>query len=59
MTVYTRMIKNIMLIVKFSFNSHKNGKINNDAMVPGKNGKYPIPNPEQKNLKFFYSNKKI
>ena len=54
MTVYTRMIKNIMLIVKFSFNSHKNGKIDNDAMVPGKNGKYPIPNPEQKNLKFSY-----
>lgn len=47
------MIKNIKLIVKFSFNSHKNGKINNDAMVPGKNGKYPIPNPEQKKFKIF------
>lgn len=47
------MIKNIKLIVKFSFNSHKNGKIDNDAMVPGKNGKYPIPNPEQKKFKIF------
>ncbi len=38
---------------KLSFNNHKNGKINNEAIVPGKNGKYPIPNPEQKKFKIF------
>ncbi len=33
---------------KFNFINHINGKITRDAIVPGKKGKNPTPNPEQK-----------
>ena len=43
------MIPNIKISNgKFNFTNHMTGKIAKDANVPGKSGKNPIPNPEQK-----------
>ena len=43
------MIPNIKISKeKFNFTYHITGKIAKDAIVPGKNGKNPIPNPVQK-----------
>ena len=43
------MIPNIKISKeKFDFTNHITGKIAKDAVVPGNNGKNPIPNPVQK-----------
>ena len=43
------MIPNIKISnAKFNFTYHITGKIVKDAIVPGKKGKNPTPNPEQK-----------
>ncbi len=43
------MIPNIKISKeKFNFTNHITGKIAKDAIVPGKNGKNPTPNPVQK-----------
>ena len=48
------MIPNIKISnAKFNFTYHINGKIVKDAIVPGKNGKNPIPNPVQKKSENF------
>ena len=49
------MIPNIKISKeKFNFTNHITGKIAKDAIVPGNNGKNPIPNPVQKKKwKFF------
>ena len=33
---------------KFIFTNHTTGRMISDAIVPGKKGKNPTPNPEQK-----------
>ena len=38
---------------KFNFTTQITGKIAKDAIVPGKNGKNPIPNPVQKKSENF------
>ena len=48
------MIPNIKISKeKFDFTNHITGKIAKDAIVPGKNGKNPIPNPVQKKSENF------
>ena len=48
------MIPNIKISnEKFNFTNHITGKIAKDAIVPGKNGKNPIPNPVQKKSENF------
>ena len=43
------MITNIRISnEKFNFINHITGKVAKDAIVPGKKGKNPIPNPVQK-----------
>ena len=38
---------------KFNFTNHITGKMAKDAIVPGNNGKNPIPNPVQKKSENF------
>tara|TARA_Y100001954_G_scaffold207902_1_gene231797 strand:- start:429 stop:587 length:159 start_codon:yes stop_codon:yes gene_type:complete len=48
------MIPNIKISKeKFDFTNHITGKIAKDAIVPGKNGKNPMPNPAQKKSENF------
>ena len=50
------MITNIKISnEKFNFINHITGKIAKDAIVPGNNGKNPIPNPVQKKSGNFFN----
>ena len=43
----------IELIEKCNLTNQKKGRIKAEAMVPGKNGKKPIPKPLQKKIENF------